>query len=270
MDIKPGIGALVIGASYGIGLATADLFVNKGLHVGILARNRDQLAAAEASLKSSAGAGQVIAARAADATDPNALQQAVDELSAALGGISLVVHCVGRAVPQYFHQISHAQFDTTMKTNLYSAWYAVKAVEPHLSQGGHIVIVSSICGFLGVYGYSDYCASKFALVGLAESLDQELEEKNIRISIVYPPDTDTPGYVEENKTKPKETLAVSANAKLLSAEAVALDIVKGISKNRRIIIPGADGKLTYLVKRLFPGLVRWIMMKDIRKSKNSN
>jgi 3-dehydrosphinganine reductase len=267
MKLKAGSGAIVVGGSYGIGLATAALLVKKGLQVAVIARNARQLELAEIELQGLAGEGQVVASWAADATDPEALKIAIDMLAEKLGGLALVIHCVGRAVPQYFDQLSNEQFDATMKTNLYSAWYAVKAVQPHLTEnGGHIVIVSSICGFIGVYGYSDYCASKFALVGLAEVLDQELAAQKIRVSLVYPPDTDTPGYAEENKTKPKETQAISANAKLLSSEDVAAEIIRGIEKNKRIIIPGADGKFTYLMKKLFPGLVRWVMQRDIKRS----
>jgi len=49
---------------------------------------------------------------------------------------------------------------------------------------------------VGVYGYAVYAASKFALRGLAECLQQELVDRNIRLSLVYPPDTMTPGYLE--------------------------------------------------------------------------
>jgi short-subunit dehydrogenase len=267
MQISKGSKAIVIGASYGIGLSVAEQLVKMGVHTGIIARNRTELEKAEIGLKKLAIQGQVVQAANADATHPEALKVAVDTLIGTLGGIDLVIHCVGRAVPQYFEKITNAQFDQNLKTNLSSAWYAIKAVLPHMKgRGGTIVIVSSICGFLGVYGYSDYCAAKFGLVGLAESLQYELSEHNIKVQLVFPPDTDTPGYAEENKTKPKETLAVSANAKLLHPEQVASEIITGIRKGRDIIIPGADGKLTYLVKRWFPGLVKWIMRRDILKA----
>ena len=103
-------------------------------------------------------------------------------------------------------------------------------------------------------------------MGLAEVLQYGLADQNIIVSLVFPPDTDTPGYAAENKTKPAETLAISANARLLLPEQVAKEIIAGIQKNKRIIIPGADGKLSYLVKRLFPGLIRWVMHREIKKS----
>jgi len=271
MQIIKNSKAIVIGASYGIGLATAKLLVEAGAGVGIIARNKTELAKAEQALKELAVPGQVVLSAVADATHPDALKTAVDQLADALGGIDLTIHCVGRAVPRYFDEVTNSQFDQTIKTNLSSAWYAVKAVLPHmLEKGGNIAIVSSVCGFLGVYGYADYCASKFGLVGLAEVLQYELEGHHIHVSLVYPPDTDTPGYAEENKTKPKETLAISANAKLLTPEQVAAEIVKGIQKNKKVIIPGADGKLTYFAKRWFPGLVRWVMQRDIKRVQRSS
>ena len=67
-----------------------------------------------------------------------------------------------------------------------------------------------MAGFVGVFGYTDYCASKFAVVGLSEALRQELRPCGITVSVLCPPDTDTPGLANEDLTKPAETKAVSA------------------------------------------------------------
>ncbi len=84
--------------------------------------------------------------------------------------------------------------------------------------------------------------------------------------MLCPPDTDSPGFKTENLTKPEETKAVSAGAKLMSPDEVAAALISGMEKNKFIIIPGFDGKLTYLVKRLFPWLVERIMDSAINKT----
>jgi short-subunit dehydrogenase len=69
--------------------------------------------------------------------------------------------------------------------------------------------VSSVAGQVGVFGYTAYSASKFALTGFAQCLQMELKRDNVYVSLLFPPDTDTPMFVEENKIKPAETKEIS-------------------------------------------------------------
>lgn len=119
-----------------------------------------------------------------------------------------------------------------MATNYFGSLYCIKAALPAMQANSHIVLVSSGAGLIGIYGYSAYSPSKFAVRGLAESLRGELKV-GVGISIIYPPDTDTPQLAEENKTKPPATKLITATAKVWSAEAVAKEIVKGIEKKTR-------------------------------------
>jgi len=143
----------------------------------------------------------------------------------------------------------------------------VKAALPAMQPNSHIVLVSSGAGLIGVYGYSAYSLSKFAVRGLAESLRGELKGLGVGISIIYPPDTDTPQLAEENKTKPPATKLITATAKVWSAEAVAKEIVKGIEKKPFAIAPGLE--LTILNKfhsLIAPGL-NYYFDRLIAKSK---
>jgi short-subunit dehydrogenase len=137
-------------------------------------------------------------------------------------------------------------------------------------RGGYIINVSSIAGFIGVFGYTDYAAAKFGVVGFSEALRSELKKYNIAVSVLCPPDTDTPGFAEENKTKPEETKAISSTARLMKAEDVAKALLKGMKKQEFIIIPNFDGKFTYIMKRLLPGLVEMVtdsQVKSVQKAK---
>jgi len=149
--------------------------------------------------------------------------------------------------------------------NLHGCWNTVQALLPHMkAQGrGYIVNTSSVAGLIGVYGYTDYCASKFALVGFSEALRSELKPHGIIVSVLCPPDTDTPGFKTENQTKPEETRAISAATKVLSPAAVADDLLRGMACGRFLIIPGLDSRLTVLVKRLAPGVVYRIMDRAV-------
>ena len=92
------------------------------------------------------------------------------------------------------------------------------------------------------------------------------------MSVLCPPDTDTPGFAEENKTKPPETKAVSASASIMKPEAVASALIKGMAKGGFMIIPNADGNFTYIMKRLFPWLVDMVtdsQVKNVQKAAKS-
>ena len=117
-----------------------------------------------------------------------------------------------------------------MAINYFGSLYCIKAALPAMQPNSHIVLVSSGAGLIGIYVYSAYSPSKFAVRGLAESLCGELEGLGVGISIIYPPETETPQLAEENKTKPSATKLITATAKVWSAEAVAKEIVKGIEK----------------------------------------
>ena len=75
-------------------------------------------------------------------------------------------------------------------------------------------MISSGAALVGVYGYSAYSPSKYAVRGLAEVLRGEFKPDSVNVSIVYPPDTDTPQLAQENKTNPAETFAISGNAQM--------------------------------------------------------
>lgn len=80
--------------------------------------------------------------------------------------------------------------------------------------------------FLGIYGYSAYGAAKWAVRGLAESVFMELTGTNVRLTLAFPPDTDTPGFEKEELTKPKETKLISGSGGLHTAEDVGKKMIQ--------------------------------------------
>jgi len=103
------------------------------------------------------------------------------------------------------------------------------------------VFLSSQAGQTGVYGYTGYSASKFALRGLAETLQMEVKHLNIGITVAFPPDTETPGFAEENLIKPLETKLISGNGVVFKADHVAASIVKDTLKGNFMSYMGLDG-----------------------------
>jgi 3-dehydrosphinganine reductase len=132
-----------------------------------------------------------------------------------------------------------------VRINYLGAVFCTKACLPSMRQlaSGRIVLVSSQAGQLGVFGYSNYCATKFALKGFAESLQMELARDNIYVTVAYPPDTDTPGLAEENKTKPIETQLINETSGVLSSEEVARKIIISTQKGSFSCWYGINGFL---------------------------
>lgn len=115
-----------------------------------------------------------------------------------------------------------------MDINLLGTAYAVRSVLPSMKsrRKGKIVCVSSVGGLLGIYGYTMYGASKFAVRGFAEALQMEVKPYGISVTVAFPPDTDTPCLAEENKVKPKETKLISGSGGLFHPGKVAEDILR--------------------------------------------
>ena len=264
-----GRSAFIVGGSSGIGLSTAGLLAAAGAHVAVFARTPEKLEAALAEMEARrVSPDQRFASRRLDVTEHEAVEEVMAEAVAALGAPDLLVNAAGRALPHHFADVTYEQFDETMKTNLYGVWNVVSAVAPHMKgRGGAIVNVSSVAGFVGVFGLTDYCASKFAVVGLSEALRQELRRYGIAVSVLCPPDTDTPGFATENLTKPAETKAVSGAAKVMQPDDVARALLDGLRRGTFMIVPGAGGKLTYFLKRHAPGVVDAVVRRSIRKAR---
>jgi short-subunit dehydrogenase len=136
-------------------------------------------------------------------------------------------------------------------------------------RGGYIVNTSSLAAVLPVFGYTDYCASKAGIVGFSEALRMELAPASIGVSVLLPPDTDTPGFAAENRTKPAETKAVSAFSSVVTPEVVVRGMFRGLARGRFLIIPTAGDRLFYFLKRMLPGSDHVVLDRVVRKAQRS-
>lgn len=262
----------ITGGSQGIGLAAARLLAGKGASISIFARRKAVLDDALKSIEAARTRPvQKLSAYSMDVSHEKEVGQVLGQAVSDMGVPDVLINCAGRARPGRFEDISFDQFNETLKIDLYGTWNTCSFLVPLMKErGGYIVNTSSIVGFVGVFGYSDYAAAKFGVMGLSETLRSELKSYNIAVSVLCPPDTDTPGFAEENKTKPPETRAISAAANLMKPEAVAAALLKGMAKEEFMIIPNADGKLTWIMKRFMPQVVNMVMDSQIRKVHQQN
>ena len=219
-------------------------------------------------LRMAKGPDQKIEIISCDCTDINKLKPIFENYISINGVPDYLINVVGYAYPQYVEKLTMEDFKKNFETNYYGQLVPTIIVIPHMirESKGQIAFVSSTVGFLAIMGYASYAPSKFALVGLAETLRNELSPYNIKISVLYPPDTDTPGFEIENRSKPPECAMISEGAKLMKPEDVAKMFVKGILKEKFTILKG-DVKLYWWIKRLAPRLAFSFIDGDLAKAR---
>ena len=259
--------AIITGGSSGIGKATAKLLAKKGANISIIARDRAKLDLAQQEIEAvRLNSNQRVIALVADVANQSENEAAITQAIAQLDNPDILITSAGMAYPGYFAEIPPEIFIQTMAVNYFGSLYSVQAILPAMEKQrqGNIVLISSGAGLIGLYGYSAYSPSKFALRGLAESLRGELKPQGITVAIVYPPDTDTPQLKEENKTKPLETKKITASAETWTAEGVAQAIVRGIERNSFAIAPGWEMSILQRWHSVLTPLLNWYFDRLIR------
>ncbi len=180
-----GTGAVVTGATSGLGRAVALRLAAAGADVVLLGRS-------EAALQDTARDVTARGVRAVpvvvDLADSAGLGAAVDRAAGELGGLSVLVNAAGTDAPGSAEELSLQDWQHVLAVNLTAPFALAKAVMPHLRRrgGGLIVNVSSVAGRRGWANATAYCSTKFALTGLTQSLAAEGRAHGIRVCVLYP------------------------------------------------------------------------------------
>jgi 3-dehydrosphinganine reductase len=267
MDLS-GKCAIVTGGSSGIGKCIAGLLAQRGANVFMIARREDILKTACDEIKKEARqVSQRFGCFATDVSNRAAVEEAIKRAETQCGPPAVLVNCAGYVNPGYVEELSIESMETEVRVNYFGTVYTVKQVLPGMIERrcGWILNTSSLGGLKGIFGYTGYSGSKFAVVGFSEALRSELRPYGITVSVLCPPDVDTPMFENENKHKPLETLKISEGAKLMKPEDVARAAVNGMEKGKFLIIPNFPGKMFAWVNRLAPGLVDSMLNSTIDK-----
>ena len=236
---------IITGGSSGIGLSIAKECVKRGNipKVTILARNQSKLDQAKEELlklqkevvmknESSTLSNTTIQAISVNVSDAECIEKVANELcsttkeSSSVGEKLVLFNCAGICHTTYMRDIPTSKYYDLVLTNQLGAIYTTRAFLPYMTSttssatsgnsagsSGVVVLTSSIAGQVGIFGYTCYSPTKYALRGFAETLHMEYSaDPNIHIQVAFPPDTNTPGYQEELKLMPDETKALNDTA----------------------------------------------------------
>lgn len=236
--------AIVTGASAGIGRATALALAQQGASVALAARRGDALASLAEEIERQGGEALALAT---DVTVKEQVEQMVRAVLARWGRVDILVSNAGAYIQAPIVDLDPAEIQRSFDVNFFGGIYCIKAVLPQMlaQKKGHIVVVTSMDGKIGLPPDAPYVSAKFALTGFCEVLRQEVRASGISVTNVLPGRVDTAmiDHLQFSWVSPK-----------ISPEKVALAILDGIRKQKPIVIVPPQAKLLYYINVFAPSL----------------
>ena len=224
--------ALITGAGKGIGKAIALALAKEGVNLILVARTQEEIDSVAAKVRSLRVKAMAITA---DVADINSVNAAVEKALAEFGTIDILINNAGIAAFGKFLELEPTDWERIIQVNLMGTYYVTRAVLPNMieRQTGDIINISSTAGLSGNALTSAYSASKFAILGLTESLMQEVRKHNIRVTAL------TPSTVATNMAK--ELKLTDGNPEtVMQAEDMAELIIAQLKLNRRVFIKNSS------------------------------
>jgi NADP-dependent 3-hydroxy acid dehydrogenase YdfG len=223
--------AVITGASTGIGAAIAQTLAARGVRVVLAARHRDRLERVAASLPE----GSQSLVLPTDVSNEGEVRGMVDRTLEQFGGIDILVNNAGFGLFKPIADLTVEEFDSVIAVNLRGSFLCTKYVIPQMyRQGsGTIVTISSIAGKNGFSGGGAYCASKFGLMGLMESVFHEARTHNVRVVTITPGSVDTGFFDQANMTPPNRD-------RILQTDDVAQRVLLAVTLPARAVVRELD------------------------------
>ena len=225
--------ALITGGSRGIGKAIALALAEEGVNVAITGRNEEKLKAVVQEIEQK---GVKSAYVVFDITSKTEVYGALEKLQKDFGKIDVLVNNAGIAAFGGILEMEDEKWEEIVKTNLFGAYYVVKAVVPSMVERktGDIINISSTAGLKGNAMTSAYSASKFGLIGMSESMMLELRKQNIRVTTLMP------STIASDMSKEVLKITDGNPEKVLQPEDFAELVVDLLKLNKRAMLANAS------------------------------
>lgn len=223
--------AIITGGGRGIGRATAIALANEGVNVGLIGLNQENLDKVSVELQD---AGVKVATASADVSDLVAVEKAIEQLKNELGKIDILINNAGIGKFGGFLDLSPEEWKNIVDVNLMGVYNATRAVLPGMIEqsSGDIINISSTAGQKGAPVTSAYSASKFAVMGLTESLALEVRKHNIRVTAL------TPSTVVTDLAQESNLITGDAN-RVMHPEDLADLIITSLKLHPRVFVKTA-------------------------------
>jgi short-subunit dehydrogenase len=244
--------ALVTGASSGIGRALALRLAGEGVRVALVARRAEALEALAAELRAGGGEALVLPC---DVAVREAVAASAARVVEAWGGVDLLVNNAGYGHHRRFLEWDLEDMERMFRVNTLGSLYWTKALLPGMAERGEgwIVFVASLAGRIAPPDESAYAASKFALVGLAESLSLEVEDLGVHVLTVCPGVIRTPFFDAEAL----ERMPAAARRQMVEPDGLVDAILDALRRGRRELTYPRVLAGAYAVRALLPRFFRW-------------
>lgn len=252
---------LLTGAAGGIGQAIARRFTAEGARLALADRDEDGLAALARALPDAT-------VHPVDLTDRTAIPALVQGVLAAHGSLDVVVANAGWTVHGRFEDMDLAQIDGVLEVDLRSVLHLVHHALPHLSSGGHLVLMASMAGATAFPFQTTYSAAKHGLVGFGDALRIELAARGIGVTTLLPGTIATPFLANAAAhDDTRDRLAALMQRYGTSPDRVAAAALGGIRRNRGRVRVGWDAHLVGLIQHacppLLPALLTWAARRQL-------
>ncbi len=244
-----GCRTILTGGSSGIGRALAVRLAKAGCHLVVVARRRERLDELAQAVSQLPGRFEAVVG---DITQPETRQATLQRAAEVFGGLDLLINNAGIGATGRFAEASEERLRRVMEVNFFAPAEMIRVALPALAAGRRpmIVNIGSILAHRGIPLCAEYCASKFALQGLSESLRAELAPRGIGLLVVSPGTTQTEFFSAAIDAAPTPW----SHRRGVSPELVARRTVRAMRLGRHEIIVGPAGRLLVWSNRLFPRL----------------
>lgn len=227
-----------------MGKSVAMLLAQRGAHVAIIARNPAKLDSALEEIRAARrSAEQKVFLYSADLTRGGEAAAALAAVQAELGTPDIVWTCAGGTQPGYFKDYSSAALEREIGINYFTVMHTAHAALRLMTSAGatedgrkrHIVFTSSVLAFYPIAGYNSYSPAKAAIRALADGLRQECLLYDIEVHACFPATIYSPGFEEEQKTKPELTKILEGSDEGQTPQQVAEECLKGLERGEALV-----------------------------------